>query len=178
MVVAAAFAVAVLLLAKPWRRPYLLVPGGVLLFFGCVIRIWGTGHLRKNKILASGGPYAYVRHPLYVGTLLIMAGFALMAGSDIVLFVLFPAALLVFLVYYAPKKERIESGRLERRFGEEFTKYRKAVHGFIPRLTPYPGRQGRFHFEGVLLNREYLITLSVACGVAVILTRYWLARSG
>jgi len=142
---------------------------------GCLLRIWGTGHLRKNKVLATGGPYAHVRHPLYVGTFLVLVGLGLMAGSDYVLFGLLPAAVLIYLAYYAPKKERVESKRLEKNFGEEFVRYRKAVRGYFPRLTPYPDRKGRFSLEGVMLNREYLITLSVAFGVAVILAKYvWL----
>jgi protein-S-isoprenylcysteine O-methyltransferase Ste14 len=173
MLVAAAFAAALLVLATPWRRPWLLLPGVVVAVLGCLIRIWGTGHLRKNKVLATGGPYAHVRHPLYVGTFLVLVGLGLIAGSDYVLFGLLPAAVLIYLIYYAPKKERVESDRLERKFGEEFVSYRKAVRSYFPRLTPYPGRKGRFSFEGVMLNREYLITLSVTFGIAVILAKYY-----
>jgi protein-S-isoprenylcysteine O-methyltransferase Ste14 len=175
MIIAAAFAVAVLVLADPRERPSLVAPGVALAALGCLIRIWGTGHLRKNKILATGGPYAFVRHPLYVGTFLIVVGLGLMAGSVYVLYGLLPAALLIYFIYYAPKKERIESDRLERRFGDEFVRYRKAVRSYFPRLTPYPGRQGSFSFEGVMINREYLITIAVAFGVAVILVKFfWL----
>lgn len=178
MIVATAFGVALLVLATPWRRPGLLLPGGILIFLGVLVRLWGTGHLRKNKRLATGGPYAFVRHPLYIGTFLIMLGLAFLAGSDWVLFGLLPAALLVFLIYYAPKKERVESARLERIFGDEFVRYRKAVKSYFPRLTPYPERQTRFAFEGVMINREYLITLAVAFAVAVLLVRYWLHVHG
>jgi protein-S-isoprenylcysteine O-methyltransferase Ste14 len=175
MIISAAFAAAVLVLADPRERPSLVAPGAALAALGCLIRLWGTGHLRKNKILATGGPYAHVRHPLYVGTFFVVVGLGLMAGSVYVLYGLLPAALLIYFIYYAPKKERVESDRLERRFGDEFVRYRKAVRSYFPRLTPYPDRQGRFAFEGVLINREYLITIAVAFGVAVILVKFfWL----
>jgi hypothetical protein len=91
-----------------------------------------------------------------------------------VLYGLLPAALLIFLVYYAPKKERVESARLRRIFGEEFERYEAEVKSYFPRLTPYPHRTTTFAVEGVLINREYLITLAVAFGVAVLLLRYYL----
>ena len=175
MLIAAAFAAALLVLATPDQRPYLVVPGAILAAIGSLIRIWGTGHLRKNKVLATGGPYAFVRHPLYVGTFFILVGLGLMGGSDWVLFGLLPAAVLVYLVYYAPKKERVESDRLERKFGDEFVRYRKVVMSYFPRLTPYPDHQGRFTWEGVVLNREYLTTLAVVFGAGVIVAKYfWL----
>jgi hypothetical protein len=35
----------------------------------CWLRIWASGHLVKNKVLTVTGPYAYVKNPLYIGTL-------------------------------------------------------------------------------------------------------------
>jgi protein-S-isoprenylcysteine O-methyltransferase Ste14 len=174
MIIAALAAAALLVLARPQDRPYLIVPGLALATIGCLIRIWGCGHLRKNKFLATGGPYAFVRHPLYVGTFLIVVGLGLMGGSDWVM-ILLAVAILVYVFFYAPRKERKESDRLERRFGEEFVKYRQAVKSFFPRLTPYPERQGRFAWEGVRINREYLITIAVVFGAAVIVAKYFWA---
>jgi len=178
MVVAALFAGALLVLARPQERPYLLIPGLAVATLGVLVRIWGCGHLRKNKFLATGGPYAFVRHPLYVGTFFIVVGLGLMGGSDWVMGLL-AVAILVYVFFYAPRKERKESDRLERRFGEEFVKYRKAVKSYFPRLTPYPERQGHFAWEGVMINREYLITIAVAFGAAVILAKYfWFTGQG
>jgi protein-S-isoprenylcysteine O-methyltransferase Ste14 len=174
MLIASGFAVALLVFADPGKHEKLLIPGIVSIAFGQFIRLWGTGHLHKNKVLATGGPYSFVRHPLYVGTFFIMLGLALISGSRIVLYGLLPVGLLVFFIYYAPKKERVESDRLQRKFGETFDRYKAAVHGYFPpRLTPYPDRQGRFAFAGIVENREYLIALAVAFGVAVILVKYF-----
>jgi len=174
MLIAAAFGAAVLTLADPGQRPYLLGPGIALALCGCAVRLWGTGHLHKNKILATGGPYAFVRHPLYVGTFLVILGLGLMSGQDIALYALLPVALLVFFIYYAPKKERVESDRLRRRFGDDFDRYQAAVWGYVPKPFPYEHRQGRFAWAGVRENREYFITLAVVFGIAVILAKFWL----
>ena len=173
MLIASAFAVAVVVLANPSRFPQLLIPGIASIVFGQLIRLWGTGHLHKNKVLATGGPYAFVRHPLYVGTFFIMLGLALISGSTVVLYGLLPVGLLVFLIYYAPKKERVESDRLHRKFGDLFDKYKAEVRSYFPRLTPYPERQGRFAFSGIIENREYLIALAVAFGVGIMLIKYF-----
>jgi len=178
MVIAAAFGGALLVLARPQDRPFLIIPGLAAATLGCLIRIWGCGHLRKNKFLATGGPYAYVRHPLYVGTFFILVGLGLMGGSNWVLGLL-AVAILVYVSFYAPRKERKESDRLERRFGEEFVKYRTVVKSYFPRFTPYPERQGHFAWEGVMINREYLITMAVVFGVSVIVGKYfWFTCQG
>ncbi|MHC4469409.1 MAG: methyltransferase family protein [Planctomycetota bacterium] len=171
MLVAALFAAALLYLAEP-VRPAFLGAGTAVASLGLLIRIWGVGHLHKNKELATGGPYAFVRHPLYVGTFCVMVGLGLMAETPWVLYGLLPVGVVVFLVYYAPKKERVESARLAKRFGEDFERYRSAVRGYIPRVTPYPHRQGRWQLDGIFENREYLITVSVLFGFAVIYAKY------
>ena len=44
---------------------------------GLLLRAWAAGHVRKDQSLTTCGPYAFVRNPLYLGTLLVAAGFAL-----------------------------------------------------------------------------------------------------
>ncbi len=50
---------------------------------GLALRAWAAGHLRKNTALTVSGPYAYLRNPLYAGTLLTAAGFAVAANSPL-----------------------------------------------------------------------------------------------
>src|SRR3954471_3745193 len=71
------------------------VPVSIL---GLALRAWAAGCLAKNQQLATGGPYAFTRNPLYIGTLLVAAGLAV-AASSIGLAVLFAA---VFLLVYLP----------------------------------------------------------------------------
>ena len=118
--------------AKPTAAGLAL--GASLAALGLGLRIWGAGHLVKNDRLTISGPYAYIRHPLYAGSLLLAVGYAAIAGgSGLVAALAFIAP--VFFVYYLPYKERIESARLERRYGDVYARYRRAV----PLLLPFRG---------------------------------------
>jgi protein-S-isoprenylcysteine O-methyltransferase Ste14 len=121
-------------LARP--TPLGLAVGGALVLSGVALRGWGGGHLVKNDRLTVSGPYAHLRHPLYAGTLLLGSGFAVMAGPWGVL-LLFAFFLPVFFLYYLPYKDRIESARLERRYGLAFASYRAAVPALLPSMTPW-----------------------------------------
>ena len=59
-----------------------------MVFFGEAVRIWASGYLRKGEMLAVNGPYAYVRHPLYLGNFLIGTGFCV-AGQSLNFFMIF-----------------------------------------------------------------------------------------
>ena len=65
--------------AKP-QFPGILI-GMTLIFLGEGIRIWAADHLQKNEILTVTGPYAYVKKSLYIGSIFIMAGFAILADN-------------------------------------------------------------------------------------------------
>ena len=66
-------------LARP--RPWSLLAGLVLGLVGEAIRIWASGHIEKTRVLATGGPYAHTRNPLYLGSTLMGAGIALASAS-------------------------------------------------------------------------------------------------
>jgi protein-S-isoprenylcysteine O-methyltransferase Ste14 len=103
---------------------------------GASLRSWAAGHLVKSDHLTVTGPYARLRHPLYLGTLLAGVGVSLMLGG------LAAAALLVafvpwFFLSYFPRKERSESERLEAVYGEVFARYRTEVPALFPRRSPW-----------------------------------------
>jgi protein-S-isoprenylcysteine O-methyltransferase Ste14 len=110
--------------------------GGSLAAAGLALRFWGAGHLVKNDRLTVSGPYAYLRHPLYAGTLLLTAGFVLIAGGTGVVVVGLCVAP-VFFLYYLPYKDRVESARLERHYGSIYTQYRAQVPKLLPSRVPY-----------------------------------------
>src|SRR5271154_645236 len=83
-------------LAQPDFRS--LLYGFPVSLAGLLLRAWATGHLEKNIRLAEGGPYAYVRNPLYLGTLIVAAGLVI-ASQRWVLAGLFAA---VFVLIYLP----------------------------------------------------------------------------
>jgi hypothetical protein len=110
--------------------------GASLAVTGLALRAWGAGHLVKNDRLTVTGPYAYLRHPLYAGTLLLTAGFVLIAGGAGVTVVGLCVVPLFFL-YYLPYKDRVESARLERYYGSVYTQYRAQVPKLLPSRPPY-----------------------------------------
>lgn len=79
--VRAGYPVAVLfwIFARPSYNSIVL--GGAIAAIGLVIRAIAAGHLQKNRELATSGPYAYTRNPLYLGSSLLAAGFAVAGGS-------------------------------------------------------------------------------------------------
>jgi protein-S-isoprenylcysteine O-methyltransferase Ste14 len=121
-------------LASPTRAG--LAAGLVLVTAGLSLRVWGAGHLVKNDELTVSGPYAYVRHPLYAGSLLLALGIGAIAGGSA-----FALALLaitpLFIGYYLPYKERVESARLERHYGAAYASYRAAVPLLVPGRTAW-----------------------------------------
>jgi len=124
----------VLVLARP--NACSLVMGSILVFFGEVIRVWASGHLMRTQELTTSGPYAYLRDPLYLGRLLLLIGFCIMAWGDawIVLII----GLGVFFFNYMPRKYRNEMTRLEDLYGDEYRQYAAYARSLLPRLKRYP----------------------------------------
>ncbi len=148
--------------------------GLALALCGIAIRVWGCGHLRKNESLITSGPYARVKHPLYLGTFLIAVGAIIAAGSPelpgLVLWaVLGPIFLIAFFAYYLPKKKRVEGGRLARVFSEEFDAWDRAVPAFIPALTAYRGAPDqRWSWRIFLSNHELPMDLLIVALFGVV----------
>lgn len=159
------------------KRPTLLslALGLPPIILGQALRIWACGHLVKNKRLTTTGPYAYVKNPLYVGTILISAGFCLLARHWYVL----AAVAVGFFLYYIPRKKKIEGDRLRQIYGEAYERYDENVPDLLPRLTPYrSGDATRFDGRLVFDNSEHGTVMSVILGIALIYLSVWLRASG
>jgi protein-S-isoprenylcysteine O-methyltransferase Ste14 len=160
-----AFAVLYFWLAWPtWRS---LALGAVSIIPGLVIRALASGHVRKNESLATSGPYAYTRNPLYLGSLLVAIGFAVAARSWWV------AAGLVamFFAIYIPVI-RSEEAFLRERF-PEFQEYANEVPRMIPRMTPAFRNEAsaEFTMDLYLKHREYNALLGSLALVAALITK-------
>ncbi len=130
------YALAILLIAYARPSPASLAVGLIPIALGEGLRLWATGHLHKNDALTVTGPYAYLRNPLYLGTLLIASGLALIAASPLG-YTVWGLFVLGYFVYYMPYKERIETARLESRYGDAFRRFSLAVPSLLPRLHAY-----------------------------------------
>jgi protein-S-isoprenylcysteine O-methyltransferase Ste14 len=160
-----AFALFYFWLAKPtWQS---LALGTTLILPGLLIRALASGHVRKNEALATSGPYAYTRNPLYLGSLLIGVGFAIAARSWWV------GALLIvmFFAIYMPVI-RGEEKFLREKF-PDFDDYARRVPRMFPRLTPSSsfGVSGGFSIDLYLKHREWNALLGAVAIVAVLILK-------
>jgi len=146
--------------------------GTPLIAVGMLIRAWAAGHLRRNQQLATSGPYAYLRDPLYLGRLFLLVGLAILANNSYT-YALFGVAMAIFFANYMPRKLRKETKRLEGYFGQDYVEYRTQVRSLIPRLSPYPKRSKlRWSFAAFWSeNREQWLLLAVALIVAAMILK-------
>lgn len=159
----------VLLLAFAWfsnPSPKSLTTGIPISVVGLAIRAWAAGHLAKNQRLATGGPYAYARNPLYLGTLLVAAGLAV-ACRSLGLAILFAA---VFLLIYLPVIE-LEEQHLRRIF-PEYADYARRVRRLLPTWPKRHETQG-FRFAIYMRNQEYQALLGFAVGTVFLIWKAW-----
>ena len=163
------FALLYFWLGRPtWR---FLAFGAILIAPGLLIRALASGHVRKNEALATSGPYAYTRNPLYLGSLLIGMGFAVAARSWWVGL----ALVVMFFAIYLPVI-RDEESFLRQKF-PEFAEYAQRVPRMAPRMFPRiapqsvtPDTPAGFSFDLYLKHREYNAlagTLGLVAALAV-----------
>jgi hypothetical protein len=140
--------------------------GAAISLPGLGLRAWGTGLLRINDALATTGPFAYTRNPLYLGSFLMGVGFTIASGR-FVLGILFAA---LFLGIYVPVM-RVESATLAKLFGESYQRYVQAVPLFVPRLSPYRDTaKPKTGFDMALYKRyrEYQAAMGLAIAWALL----------
>ena len=144
------FAVLYFWLARPaWRSMAL---GAIGVVAGLSIRALASGHVRKNEALATSGPYAYTRNPLYLGSLLMGVGFCVAARSWWV----GVALVVMFVAIYLPVI-RDEEEFLRGKF-PEFEEYARRVPRMLPRLARgSSASESAAEFSGDLYwkHREY-----------------------
>jgi protein-S-isoprenylcysteine O-methyltransferase Ste14 len=141
--------------------------GSLLTIIGLAIRFWAGGYVKKDKELATTGPYAYVRNPLYVGNVLIALGFCFLSGFGWPIFLVF-AILYVWL--YLPSIRR-EERTLHKLFGDSFLKYKENVHAMWPRLTPYKQGSGGWSAPQWVKNGEHIVNGGILIAFLILLFR-------
>lgn len=159
-------------LSRHAPRPAAIAWSLLLVLPGLWLRAYASGYVKKNRELTTTGPYAHTRNPLYLGSMLIAAGFAVALLS-------WPVALvltIMFAVIYIPTIASEE--RFLRATFPEFPDYCRRVPRLIPRLTPSspPGNEsahGAFAWSLYLKHREY----NSAIGAALLYLCLLLLRS-
>ena len=158
-------------LARPTPRSLLL--GLPLAVLGEAVRIWASGHIEKTKRLATGGPYAHSRNPLYVGSLLLALGVAVACASPWVVL----AVAVYFLAFY-PSVMREEAAFLAGKFPEEHAAWAAAVPALL--AAAHPGRPPRLPLRAgraCSLNREWRTAAALPLLAALLLALPHLRRA-
>lgn len=117
---------------------------------GELVRIWASGHLDKAREITTSGPYRYLSHPLYVGSCIMGAGFAIAAAAIVPALIVF--AYLALTVPSAMITEEAAIGNLQ------------------------PGVERPFSFDRVAANREYRAIAGFAIGALLLVLRMALVR--
>lgn len=159
-------AAAVLYLAKPTALSILV--GLPVALIGAVFRALAAGVIKKDSTLATGGVYALTRNPLYFGSSLLAAGFAVMSGSALAAGLILAPFVLIY-----PAVILREETHLRDLFPEQFERYESRVPRFFPKISfSFPAS---FAFSQYLANREYNTALGFAGAVGILLIKRWLA---
>jgi len=165
------FACAALFVWLAQARPLTLMIGGLVALPGLALRAWATGHLRKNDALATTGPYAYTRNPLYLGSFVIGLGFTIAAGR-LILGLVFAV---LFLGIYVPVM-RVEAKTLDELFGKDYQEYAADVPLFLPRVTAYRVGRAAAKFDPALYRRYREHRAAIGLAIAWLLLAikaYW-----
>jgi len=156
-----------LIFARP--TPLTLAVGGTIALVGVLVRGWASGHISKNERLATTGPYAHTRNPLYFGSFLIAAGFAIAAHWSLLLLIV-----AFFALIYAPTMER-EKANIAGRFPLEYEAYSANVPAFVPRPTPWrathPNDEGGFSLDLYMKHGEWKAGLTYVIVISWLIYR-------
>lgn len=138
--------------------------GVAMVVIGGIIRFWAAGMVMKNQVLATSGPYAWVRHPLYVGNILILFGMVAICLNWWIL-----AITIFFFWFFYPPAIKYEDGKLLKIFGDSWKKWSSQVPALMPRTSPYPHKsEDSWDLKRAIgRNGEMYILLWVAASVVL-----------
>jgi protein-S-isoprenylcysteine O-methyltransferase Ste14 len=142
-----ALAVVYVWLAQPTAIS--IIAGALVLIPGLLLRTIASGHVQKNRQLTTSGPYAYTRNPLYLGSLILAAGFAIAARNWWIAVIM--AA--VFFVIYLPVI--LSEERFLRQTFPDYDDYARHVPRLWLRVTPFHKQPAAFSANLYWQHREY-----------------------
>jgi len=153
-------------LARPTAMS--LVAGGLVMIPGLLLRGLASGHVQKDKQLTTSGPYAYTRNPLYLGSLMMAAGFAIAARNWWIVAVM----ALMFALIYVPVIAGEE--RFLRLAFPEYGDYARHVPRLFPRLTAYGRGQSSYSSARFWKHREYQASLGCVLVMGILIVKLFI----
>lgn len=135
------------------------------ILIGLSIRAWANFYAIKTDKLTTSGPYAYVRHPLYLGTFFIFSGFLIMLKLH---WLLSLVLIFVFTFVVYGRKIKQEEQLLLKKFGSAYVEYQKAVPGFLFTFKPFKGgEKWAGSFQRYFVSQEYKLLVWILILVVV-----------
>lgn len=145
--------------------------GALIAIPGLMLRASAAGHVRKNQALSTSGPYAYTRNPLYLGSIIIAAGFATASRSWIIVALLFAMLLLIYLPVIA-SEEKFLRGQFP-----EFDEYARTVPRLLPSIRRR-GESGAFSPALYRKHREYNALVGASLMMLALLAKWaWVGHA-
>jgi protein-S-isoprenylcysteine O-methyltransferase Ste14 len=152
----------VLWIAAPSGRT--ILAGLPIALFGAAFRAMAAGVIRKDSRLATSGPYSWTRNPLYFGSFLMSAGFAIMSANWIAACALMLPSIVVY-----PTVIQSEEGHLRRLFPDEYREYCARVPRFVPSFRRI---EWFFSFSQYIANREYNTALGFTATLVILIVKW------
>jgi len=138
--------------------------GGAIALGGALLRVWAAGHIEKGRVLTQGGPYAFTRNPLYLGSFVMALGI-LVAGQGY--WLLLPFVLFFVAFYYPVMRE--EEQELHQGYGDRFLEYSEKVPLFFPSFRKAGSNNSTFLWSRVIRNREHRTAAGLILAVAILI---------
>jgi len=160
-------ALVVIVFAQPSLES--LIWGSLVVILGEMGRTWASGYIEKDAALATAGPYAFTRNPLYVSNSTMFLGFCIMGNHLIPALIGMLGFLLIYLVII-----NIEAKRMVHLFGESYEVWSQHVPLFIPRLMPWKDRTRKpYSFALMFEHMEHKHWFGMVIGLAIFYLIYY-----
>lgn len=144
---------------------YKVLLGLGLVLGGLSLRSWAAGTLHKRSVLTTSGPYGLVRHPLYIGSFMMMLGFCVLIDDrENIWFITGPV--LAIYVLRALHEEKV----LAAAFPDQWANFARMVPRFFPRRLPKE-LFSTWSLSQWIKNREYQAVSAVA--LALVALQAW-----
>lgn len=126
--------------------------GAPVCLFGELIQMWAASHLHKDERLTVSGPYSHVRNPMYLGRFFLGLGLLIMTWNPWLV-----GVYVVGFAVYAHLRVRREEARLIEIFGEDYQRYCRETHRWLPGFRAYSGSEARgASWRQVCANHEQI----------------------
>ena len=147
-----------------------------LILLGLANRMYASGFVLKNKELSTTGPYAFMRHPLYTGNIMILIGLCLINGF----FWSFITAF-IFLWFYYPTAIEYEDRKLKSLFPDTWEEWASMTPALIPKMDLKGTMNGKIFSKldlrswslkkSLVTNYEPVIVVYVLIWIFIVLQR-------